>query len=132
MTDEDKKVLTGYIGKCWHEDVSNYDNGKWHKCSCDREWEMSHAGSISFAKHIEESNHSFATTADLYAVYSSMVELGEWDEFWAYANSHPVAMPGKEAYYHDDFAKWLFCLNAPGQIPERMAMAANFIREMGK
>ena len=73
-------------------------------------------------------NRTFGIHVDLYAVYSRMVEKKEWKEFWGEAHKCKYAPP----YGQPEFTAWLFCLNCPDQIPERMKMAAGWIREMGK
>ena len=80
---------------------------------------------------------------DLYAVFSKMVERGEWGEFLVYAfdtsdGSNPMSefhdetgnIAGK--FYDTEFTAWLSCYGCPDKIPERMRMAAKFIRERGK
>ena len=60
----------------------------------------------------------------LFAVYSMMVEKGEWGQFidWIDATQEiPLENNG-------DGHAWLFCLNCPEQIGERMKMACDFIR----
>lgn len=68
-------------------------------------------------------NRSFTTPAGLHAVYSRMVENGEWERFQrkAYIESQLKAIDGT-------FDAWLFCLNCPEQIGERMKMVVEFER----
>ena len=113
MTDADRKTLTEYLGECWHE--------------------IDETGNVYFCKHCRQTrvgiligsgrctdNRSFTTPADIYAVYSKMVERGEWDSFRLRAI---FVYDGESS-----FEAWLFCLAAPDQIPERMAMAAEWVR----
>ena len=124
MTDADRKLLTEYLGEYWHEDLSSIYHPQ--RCSCGREYGED-MPSIYLREHIELANRSFSTPDDLCAVYSKMVERGEWEKFfdelyskwWA---THLTTAPA------EDFAAYLFCLAAPDQIPERMAMAAEWVR----
>ena len=71
----------------------------------------------------------YETPTDLHAVYSKMVERGEWDEF--YGDMLDVKM--KETNFRmmlSDFTAWLSCYGCPDQIPERMGMAAEFLKEV--
>lgn len=61
---------------------------------------------------------------DLFAVFSKMVENGEWEEFVFYIEQkykHGYAIRGAQNI------AWLSCYGIPDQIPERMKMAVNFI-----
>ena len=76
--------------------------------------------------------------ADLRAVYSKMVEKGEWSKFRRYAEYQYGLIPflepiteDEEANFDIDLEAWLFCLACPEQIPERMKLAAGWIRAKG-
>lgn len=77
---------------------------------------------------------TFTTIADLHAVYSRMVERGEWEEFLKFAAEVSAGFfinyadkSGEIQFYGFRFISWLFCLNCPDQIEERMRMAAEWI-----
>ena len=131
MTDEYRKTLTEYIGECWHEwkhivpkgRDKYYDYMKCKKCK------ETHSGLGVTIK----AQRTFTTPADLHAVYSRMVEKGEWRAFGevAYIKWLSTIKSAKGLTPHE-FNAWLFCLNAPDQIPERLSMAAKFINERRK
>ena len=113
MNDENKKLLTEYLGECWHEmepDLElNYGIYRCKKCLIS-----------SFAHKLYR--RTFTTPADLHAIYSKMVEKGEWDAFDNWSWWYRKGAEPKVAH-----SVWLFCLNCPEQIPERMVMVAEWI-----
>ena len=128
MNDDTRKLLTEYIGECWHHWIPAYSNEledvsmRGHKCEhCGEYWcvRPGHDGPIV--------PKTFSTPVDLHAVYSKIVERGEWKLFYWYLYDEE-AVPVKQSEY----VVWLFCLNAPDQIEERLDMAASFIEERGK
>ena len=131
MTDADKKVLTEYIGECWHEivaeqpyEIDGVSVGSLFKCSCGQSF---HAP-INLHTMI---NRTLATPADRDAVYSAMVTKEEWKSFIEFASEEWARPQGYVNMNVYDFTAWLFCLNCPEQIPERMKLAAGWIRERG-
>lgn len=121
LTDDDRKMLTEYIGECWPEYGVDADG---YEAPCNKCW-----------KWIDEhNNRTFTTLADLHAVYSRMVELEEWHQFMNYAHNQcpleaDLDLPINNGSDMADFTAWLFCLNAPDQIPERMRQVSKFIKE---
>jgi len=125
LTDDDRKLLTEYIGECFHnpsiaKDSLGYSFALCEKCGANR-------SGVTF--------RPFTTPADLHAVYSAMVEKGEWERFLNYCEGKPGSYIYLDDYGHihiqpQTFA-WLFCLACPEQIPERMKMVAEWIRERG-
>jgi hypothetical protein len=111
LTDDERKVLTEYLGECWHSKETWYD--------CDT------------ATHCKR--RTFTTPADLHAVYSKMVERKEWEEFQNHMvyKYREVEKDDYTRWFVAAFEKWLFCLACPEQIPERMEMAAGWIRAKG-
>lgn len=112
MNDDRRKMLTEYIGECWIEIVA------------------SPYRSDGIA---ENKNRTFTTWADLGAVYSKMVEMvdGTWEAFCnrvinEYYHDY-VQIESIEDTFH--FHAWLFCLNHPEQITDRMELAAEFLEE---
>ena len=131
LTDAERKLLTEYLGECWHEwlhiipeeDDGYYDYTECQKCH--EKYSGPHRGS----------QRTFTTPADLHAVFSKMVEKGKWPKFRRHAEHQYGLIPfiepiteDEEANFDIDLEEWLFCLACPEQIPERMRMAANFIR----
>jgi len=74
---------------------------------------------------------------DLHAVYSALVRKGEWEKFLAFAYEYPGTVglsidnsescESRQLMYDDFFISWLFCLDHPEQIKERMKMVCEFI-----
>ena len=83
MTEEQREVLTLYLGECLHENASNTYH-PW-KCSCGEEAR----DSVYLENHIEESNRTFDTDADMMALFRKTVDNGKWfsceNSFWDYA-----------------------------------------------
>ena len=115
LTDDERKVLTEYIGECWHEVEREGDS---HCRYCREHYH-----------HVQ--NRTFATPADRDAVYSAMVAKEEWEKFYRYMYRNYCSQEGGKFFEFPPsyFTAWLFCLNCPEQIPERMKMATNFIKE---
>ena len=111
MEEKDRKLLTEYLGLCWHERSSVL--GKCIHCGrvCNRVTSMD--------------PRTFTTMPDLIALYEAIHGADEFDKFLIYSISveHQVDW---------DYIPWLFCLNAPDQIPERCKMVAEWVRERGK
>lgn len=63
MTDEDRKLLTEWLGECWHEESKTYE------------------GTCRFCKGIFHNNRTFIDPADFFAVRDRLVELGKWGKF---------------------------------------------------
>lgn len=98
LNEEDRKLLTGYIGECW---------------------DSVHASAP------KDCNRTFATLDDLFAVYSKMVKEGDWATFENYQfDTHPGLL-----FCDGEFTAWLFCLDRVDQVPDRMKLAVEWIRE---
>ena len=74
----------------------------------------------------------YSQIEELHAVYSRMVEIGEWDDYISHGQYAYRWPSPRELEISAAFITWLFCLNAPDQIPARMKMVAEWIRERGK
>jgi hypothetical protein len=117
LTEAERKFLTEYLGECFHDeniakDRLGYSFAICEKCGANR-------AAVTF--------RTFDTPADLHAVFSRMVEKEEWEGFEAEAHQiyiHQVS----EFCYREAYAAWLFCLDCPDQIPERMKMVLEFER----
>jgi hypothetical protein len=116
MDNETRKRLTEYIGECWPE----YDNPS----------QQVYVGTICIDKSLIK-RRTFTIPADLHTVYSKIVETGEWNSFISFAMSYGADISSDigSFYYDTDSFAWLFCLNAPDQIPERMKMVGEFLKE---
>ena len=124
MNDEDRKLLTEYLGECWHEN--------WHSAMMG-----SHCDDcLVEGKSAANRRRTFTTPADLYAVYSKMAERGEWDEYQQYGRrkhyKRQVALTVDHTAFMNrsmQFDAWLSCYGCPDQISERMAMVADWVKE---
>lgn len=113
MNDDRRKMLTEYVGEVWVE----HDNPN----------QQIYVGKVCIDKSTL-SNHSFTTWADLGAVYSKMVEMKNWDgEFIVYAITEWQRTNCFVDADVGEFSAWLFCLNHPEQIADRMELAAEFL-----
>ena len=131
MNDDTRKLLTEYLGECWHHWILAYRNGpedvsmRGHKCEhCGEYWcvRPGHDGPIV--------PKTFSTPTDLYVVYNKMVEKGEWAKFEEFMEDYFISKKYDSEDFviaNKSFTAWLFCLNAPDQIEERLKMAAGWI-----
>lgn len=75
MTEDDKKKLTKWMGKCWHEEIEAC------KCSCGRNF----GDSLLLDYHIEDLNRTYDSDADMLALFRKLVEKCEWEKFYQWA-----------------------------------------------
>ena len=87
MTDDDRKMLTEYLGECWHKHIVDSDSPI--DCSC---------GSPGI-----HDNRTFTTWGDLGALVCKMVERGDWGIF-----ANHVAKEEWNAYEYSN-PEWLRC-----------------------
>ena len=143
MTDENKKLLTEYLGECWHEiaePITDWEEPVFClKCKQQVSWTWTPPEKPTVRQHQVALNYPFTTPADLHAVYAKMAndhkeEIGPytlWDSFYDYAMDlyneefNPIECVADTCH----FTAWLFCLDHPKQIPERMGMVAEWIKE---
>jgi len=91
LTEARKKMLTEFIGECWHELKRQEDGVDGHKiCSC---------GNWYYISCIE--NRPFDAPDDRQALAEKLMEMGEWNEFLLFAASK--FNPDKEMKH---FAYW--------------------------
>ena len=124
LTDAERKVLTKFLGECWHIPVWSDGPRDAKEFRCQKCRKKAPYPGINILK-----NRTFATPDDLHAVYSAMVRKGEWNGWMNYANMKcgwkdfdPIR---DNAFNY--LCQYIFCLNAPEQIEERMKMAAEFM-----
>ncbi len=115
MNDDRRKMLTEFLGLCWHELLTDSDFPA--VCSCGRPWTKA-----------DHTNRTFTTWADLGAVYSRMVEREDWAKFLDYSiDRYPIAPLKSVCDECDRWLAWLLGLNHPEQIADRMELAAEFL-----
>ena len=117
LTEVDRKVLTDYIGEKYHAFTVGFETGGLSKCSCGMTGCM-------VLDSCAKSNRTFTTHADLHTVYSAMVRKDEWREFY-----HEAVFRGRVSRCEDEAVSWLFCLDAPEQIPARMKLVVEWINQ---
>lgn len=69
MNESRRKLLTEYIGECWHEPITL------ETCSCNRE------RIVNAVAHAHNMNRPFTTPDDMNAVMQAIVKVGKWGEF---------------------------------------------------
>lgn len=110
MNDTDRKLLTEYLGECWHEFHREHPNK--HYCSkC-----------VSTA-----SNRTFFAEADMMALYRRIAEKGEWEEFCKVMIGEWESKNNYVDLEISEFTAWLFCLSGEGY-EERCQMVAEFLK----
>jgi len=129
MNDADKKLLTEYLGECWHRPDAGSQMIKPHAyigipCSC---------GTVSYnARHASTNNRTFTTRNDTVDLYEAIAKKGKWWEFADYAGNqdteHSVTEFETILQIFASIASWLFCLNGQGY-EERCQMVADWIKE---
>lgn len=113
-----KRYLTEKVlGECWHK--WEWIPGGGMKCKCCT-INLYKKDDVRYEQVIPvPQNPTFTTITDLLALYEVMGKVGKWVEFKQFASHRPDN-------FGVDFDSWLFCLNAPDQIPERCMMVAEF------
>jgi hypothetical protein len=120
LSDDLKKFLTETVlRECWHEicPYSNTQQGTDIELFCSK---CNESFGISVLFDPGKGNRPFTTHPDLIALYEAvdrklMMHLLNDYMYERYT--------GKE----DNYFSWLFCLNHPEQIPERVKMVAEFM-----
>jgi len=121
MTDNQKKMLTEWMGECWHEWNPKVQNGETSEgqpycLKCD------YQGTYGFRR-------TFDTWADLGACMEKLAEKGEWIDFfdeiytswWATNLTHSPA---------EDFTSWLFRPKVDGK-PHFCKLVAEWMEVKG-
>jgi hypothetical protein len=102
MTDENKKLLTKYLGERWR-DKTVEDVFEW------------------------QDNRTFTSRADMMDLYQAIVKKRKWDKFLWHIKW--IILPNREEFVHSkDIDQWLFCLSGEGH-EERCQMIAGWIKE---
>jgi len=103
MTEDDKKNLTKWMGKCWHEEIEAC------KCSCGRNF----GDSLLLDYHIEDLNRTYDSDADMLALFRKLVEKVLWGKFWeladkAWNKDDTTYIETYEQYDEQAIIRWLF------------------------
>jgi hypothetical protein len=108
MNDERRKLLTKYLGECWHEWEMYYseeDKCAGYRCKnpqCPLHNILLTTPGIKDVKHLR----TFTTWNDLGALKERMDELGEWEDFYEYTWDVWHSVKYSPADWHDYF-DWL-------------------------
>jgi hypothetical protein len=123
LTEEDRKLLTEFLGEMIHVIKYAHSTGEPHKCSC---------GDSSFHyQHIIEHegfNRTFTTPSDQHAVFTKLVEVGKWRKFYSYCVGIWEDLPESILAQYDnaDCCEWFWIE------PERFCKLASLYLEEGK
>ncbi|MDD5095862.1 MAG: hypothetical protein PHV74_16040 [Dehalococcoidia bacterium] len=127
MNDEDRKLLTEYLGECWHE----WTGGVAVKTSSITTIMCQKCGKIKW----HDLPRTFTTRSDMMGLYQAIAKKGKWGEFFHHAKDpfELVALCPDESgtgydCYESDFTTWLFCLSGEGY-DERCQMVAEWVKE---
>lgn len=111
MTDEDRKLLTEYLGECWEhdwewkEDQPNdwcgYDECKKCRAQILDESQQRYFSSNKFRR-------TFTSPKDLYDLYQKMAERGEFGVYFLFAERNFNRSFGSILTRMSDFSLWLF------------------------
>jgi len=117
MNDEDKKLLTNFIGEKWHEDsgIKGNEQGTTNLCTCGEYFATS--------SHFAQCGHrTFLTGDDMLALKNKIVKKGKWTQFfmWAWDLSDCDFIDGSTTSQYTD---WLFTM------PRFAELVARAIRE---
>jgi hypothetical protein len=122
MIETDRKLLTEYLGECWHE--WQYIKGSIRQelfqcCKCGE--------ACKGVASEEQKQRTFTTREDLYDLFGKIYEAGRWEEFEAYAWDR---WPDVGSFKHGigKYTAWLFCLSGDGY-EERCQMMTDWIKE---
>ena len=115
ITDEMRKMLTEFLGECWHikKEPRTMAGYVCSKCEDFIKWGSGYD---------VNGNRTFTSDSDMLAVFRKIRDDGKWGRFWDWAYIRFV--------FNDDMgdnASWLFLDN-----PERACcLAADFLEEQG-
>lgn len=120
MTDEQRKLLTEYLGECWHIPTSYFTEE--NICAGDICRKCGKRGNFYDG---DLDNRTFTAEADMMVLYRRMVEKGEWRDFISYIQNRDA-----RPWDIGAFSEWisrLFCLSGEGY-EERCQMVAERMR----
>jgi hypothetical protein len=122
MDDADRKLLTEYLGECWHEPGDRVS----------KESPVIQCAKCKKYYHPMSGFHTFTTLTNMMDLYEAIVKKGKWWEFVDYAGNqdteHSVTEFETTFQIFASIASWLFCLNGQGY-EERCQMVADWIKE---
>jgi hypothetical protein len=129
LTEDDRKLLTEFLGKYWHEikwNKTDYNQCVSPNCSCGITG--LHPTESCF---YENEQRTFTTPSDQHAVFTKLVEVGKWEEFEESDRLvNAFYTRSDDENINDDFNKWSEWLFIN---PERFnKLVADYLKEEGK
>jgi len=115
LTDDQRKMLTLYLGDCWHE-ISGLVLD--FHCSCGAKMMFA-----SEAMDHQLKNRTFITESDMMALYRAIWKARKWEDFCEYAYEHYEA---RWKRYDGKLFAWIICLSGEGY-EERCGMVADWL-----
>lgn len=119
MIETDRKLLTEYLGECWHELLTDSDFPA--LCSCGK-------GFTTDDHH----NRTFTTREDMMDLYEVIWKKREWERFIDYSGNEDTEHDCSEFETTLDIfasmAAWLFCLSGEGY-EEACQRVSKFLKE---
>lgn len=91
LTESQKKMLSEWLGECWHDPVRPKPGSIFRKCSKCGSYDM-------------EDTRTFLDPRDQQACIDKLVKEGKWEEFWWYAAKIFCDTPRDVSF---SFAAWL-------------------------
>lgn len=108
LSDEQKKMLTEFLGECWHE--SEEDDRRCIHCQKHLEgwWIKDLKNNDIFIVNSKIEYRTFTSWQDLGDLKEKIVEMWEWRTFYRWAYDYAGSNLLNEGYtYEDDFCNWL-------------------------
>jgi len=115
MKDEDKKLLTEYLGECWHDCENDEECSKCKKT----------LRGYYFGTH-----RTFTTRADMMDLYDRLFQKHKWHKFTVFAKMRFSFNDYDQTFTNIEtgFYAWIFCLNGDGY-EDKCQMVAEWIKE---
>jgi len=101
MTDEDKKLLTEFLGECWHE--YTFEKQPEDECGEFSCWVCRCGHKTQFWQK-QRQNRTFTTWQDMGDLKETLVEKGRYEEFEAFAS---VIYKREKMFLHRPLVNWL-------------------------
>ena len=134
MTNEDRKLLTEYLGECWHELPDNplgeKEMGTCVKCRLflgyiGTGWDWAVDDDVRIPH-----NRTFTIRADMMDLYDRLFQKHKWHKFTVFAKMRFSFNDYDQTFTNIEtgFYAWLFCLSGEGY-EDRCQMVANWVKE---
>ena len=121
LSDESKKRLTEFLGKCWHEFRGDFGPYNTACVKCQLVFGAVHTSDWDLTKF----HRTFTTGNDMLDLKEKLVEKGKWEEFVEFANSkclEDISTPG--------FYGWLFTMPRFAELVDEFLKEGNMNDEI--